>query len=102
MLDRMLTLLLLVVAMSFTLASASLADDWVAVKLRGQVLQLVGGDWAKLQRGDVVLGVHNSPIASVAELQAAVKAAKDAGRDAVLLQVKPLRRPQDFIPVRLR
>ncbi len=54
MLDRMLTLLLLVVAMSFTLASASLADDWVAVKLRGQVLQLVGGDWAKLQRGDVV------------------------------------------------
>jgi hypothetical protein len=54
MLDRMLTLLLLVVAMSFTLASASFADDWVAVKLRGQVLQLVGGDWARLQRGDVV------------------------------------------------
>lgn len=54
MLNRMLTLLLLVVAMGSTLASAAFADDWVAVKLRGQVLQLVGGDWAKLQRGDVV------------------------------------------------
>lgn len=54
MLNRMLTLLLLIVAMSLSLTSAILADDWVAVKLRGQVLQLVGGDWAKLQRGDVV------------------------------------------------
>lgn len=54
MLNRMLTLLVLVVAMGSTLASAAFADDWVAVKLRGQVLQLVGGDWAKLQRGDVV------------------------------------------------
>lgn len=54
MLNRMLTLLGLVVAMSFALGSAGFADDWVAVKLRGQVLQLVGGDWAKLQRGDVV------------------------------------------------
>jgi len=50
----MLTLLGLIVAMSSGLGSAALADDWVAVKLRGQVLQLVEGDWAKLQRGDVV------------------------------------------------
>jgi hypothetical protein len=50
----MLTLLMLVVAMGSTFASAAFADDWVAVKLRGQVLQLVEGDWAKLQRGDVV------------------------------------------------
>ncbi len=56
----------------------------------------------KLQRGDVVLSVNTSPIASVAELEAAVQAAKDAGRDAVLLQVKPLRKPQDYIPIRLR
>lgn len=54
MLNRMLTLLGLVVAMSLALGSAGFADDWVAVKLRGQVLQLIGGDWAKLQRGDVV------------------------------------------------
>lgn len=54
MLNRMLTLLGLIVAMSSGLGSAALADDWVAVKLRGQVLQLVEGDWAKLQRGDVV------------------------------------------------
>ncbi|OEO30330.1 hypothetical protein VW23_021900 [Devosia insulae DS-56] len=54
MFNRMFTLLLLVVAMGSTLASAAFADDWVAVKLRGQVLQLVAGDWAKLQRGDVV------------------------------------------------
>lgn len=54
MLNRMLTLLGLVVAMSLALGTAAFADDWVAVKLRGQVLQLVEGDWAKLQRGDVV------------------------------------------------
>ncbi len=54
MLNRMFTLLLLVVAMGSTLTSAAFADDWVAVKLRGQVLQLVEGDWARLQRGDLV------------------------------------------------
>jgi len=54
MLNRMLTLLGLIVAMSLALGSAGFADDWVAVKLRGQVLQLVEGDWAKVQRGDVV------------------------------------------------
>ena len=54
MLNRMLTLLALVVAMSLSFGAAAFADDWVAVKLRGQVLQLVGGDWARLQRGDVV------------------------------------------------
>ncbi|HEV2515580.1 MAG TPA: FecR family protein [Devosia sp.] len=54
MLNRMLTLLGLVMVMSVASGSAVLADDWVAVKLRGQVLQLVAGDWAKLQRGDVV------------------------------------------------
>ncbi|WP_336982182.1 Do family serine endopeptidase [Altererythrobacter fulvus] len=56
----------------------------------------------KLQRGDVVLGVNTKPVTTVAEFEAAVQAAKDAGRDAVLLQVKPLRRPQDYIAVRLR
>ena len=31
-----------------------MADDWVATKLRGIVLQLVDGDWVKLERGAVV------------------------------------------------
>ena len=34
--------------------TVAFADDWVAVKLRGQVLQLVDGDWQPLERGDVV------------------------------------------------
>ncbi len=34
--------------------SAAIADDWVAVKLRGGVLQLVDGEWARLERGAVV------------------------------------------------
>lgn len=39
---------------SLALLSSALADDWVAVKLRGQVLQLVGDQWQPLRRGDVV------------------------------------------------
>jgi hypothetical protein len=35
-------------------ASAAVADDWTVVKLRGQVLQLEGGEWHPLERGDVV------------------------------------------------
>lgn len=35
-------------------ASAALADDWVVIKLRGKVLQLVDDEWEPLQRGDVV------------------------------------------------
>lgn len=34
--------------------SVALADDWVAVRLRGVVLELVDGEWVKLARGDVV------------------------------------------------
>lgn len=32
----------------------AMADDWIAVRLRGAVLQLVDGQWAPLRRGDVV------------------------------------------------
>lgn len=35
-------------------AGAALADDWVAVKLRGVVLTLQGGEWVRLARGEVV------------------------------------------------
>lgn len=45
--------LLAVVVLLFTAATA-LADNWVAVKLRGQVLQLIDQQWLDLKRGDVV------------------------------------------------
>jgi hypothetical protein len=45
------TLTIAILALS---SVAALADDWVAVRLRGAVLQLVDGAWVKLNRGDVV------------------------------------------------
>ncbi len=48
------TLTILAIALLAMLPLPALADDWVAVKLRGAVLQLVNGDWTRLQRGDVV------------------------------------------------
>jgi hypothetical protein len=50
----MLGRLCLAVLFLFALSAAALADDWMAVKLRGEVLQLVGGQWEPLKRGDVV------------------------------------------------
>lgn len=44
-------LAVLALALSSTIA---LADDWVAARLRGVVLQLVDGEWQKLGRGDIV------------------------------------------------
>ena len=35
-------------------AGVAFADDWVASKLRGQVVQLVNNEWVPLKRGDVV------------------------------------------------
>jgi hypothetical protein len=35
-------------------ATAALADDWTAVKLRGPVFQLVDSQWVKLERGGIV------------------------------------------------
>lgn len=50
MLDRIAAVLTVVLCMT-TFAAA---DEWVAAKLRGQVLQLVGNEWVQLRRGDVV------------------------------------------------
>lgn len=44
----------LLTAASMAIPSVALADDWTATKLRGAVLHLVNGEWAKLQRGEVV------------------------------------------------
>lgn len=54
MLNRVLTILAFVVVATVMLPVMAFADDWVAVKLRGGVLQLVDGDWSKLERGAVV------------------------------------------------
>lgn len=48
------TALLAAAATCCATISASLADDWVAVRLRGNVLELVDGQWHRLRRGDVV------------------------------------------------
>lgn len=37
-----------------TCAGSALADDWTAIKLRGQVVQKVGESWQPIARGDVV------------------------------------------------
>lgn len=38
----------------FALPGVALADTWVAVKLRGAVVQLIDGDWVEMRRGDAV------------------------------------------------
>jgi serine protease Do len=48
------------------------------------------GDAAErgIQAGDVIVSVNSSAVSSAADMQKAVKAASDAGREAVLLQVQ--------------
>jgi len=41
-------------ASAILLPSLAYADDWLAIKLRGTVLELVDGQWQPLKRGDVV------------------------------------------------
>ncbi|HEX7853144.1 MAG TPA: Do family serine endopeptidase [Sphingobium sp.] len=55
-----------------------------------------------LRRGDIVLTAGGTPVVSEAELNAAVKAAKSAGRPAILLQVLRRGQPAAFVPIRLR
>ena len=50
----LLTLAHMVISVLLLSMSAATADDWVAAKLRGQVLQLVDDQWTPLQCGDVV------------------------------------------------
>ena len=55
-----------------------------------------------LRRGDVILTANGAPVTSEADLNAAVKATKGAGRTAILLQVLRRGQPAAFVPVRLR
>ena len=55
-----------------------------------------------LQRGDVILSANYKPVATVAELEAVIKSARDGKRDAVLLRIQSRGRPGGFVAVRLR
>ncbi len=52
--------------------------------------------------GWVILSANGRTTASAADLEAAVSAAKAAGRDAVLLRVRPRNGPAVSVPIRLR
>ncbi len=52
--------------------------------------------------GTMILGASGRAVASVADLEAAVKGAKDAGREAVLLRLRPRNGPPVLLPIRLR
>ncbi|MFT4027822.1 MAG: Do family serine endopeptidase [Novosphingobium sp.] len=55
-----------------------------------------------LQRRDIIVSANYRPVATVADLEAAVKAAKAAGRSALLLQVQRAGAPAAYVPIRLR
>ncbi|MCW2363425.1 MULTISPECIES: DegQ family serine endoprotease [Sphingobium] len=55
-----------------------------------------------LRRGFVITTANGQPVTSEAELGKAAQAAKDAGRNAVLLQVVRRGSPPAFVPIRLR
>jgi len=55
-----------------------------------------------LQRGDVILAAGSGAVASRTDLENAVKGAKGAGREALLLRVQRRGQPALYVPVRLR
>lgn len=55
-----------------------------------------------LRRGDVILSVNRVPVTSVAALAKAVSDARQAGREAVLLEVTRRGTPPTMLPVRLK
>ena len=55
-----------------------------------------------LRRGDVIRSANNRPVRSSADLETAIKAARDGNREAVLLRVQRRGQPATYVPVRLR
>lgn len=55
-----------------------------------------------LRRGDIVLSANNKPVATAADLEAVVRQAKAANREAVLLRIQRRGQPAIYLPVRLR
>jgi hypothetical protein len=51
---RSFRLFIFVVLASLLAAAPALADDWTVIKLRGDVQQLIDGNWTVLNRGDIV------------------------------------------------
>jgi serine protease Do len=56
----------------------------------------------KLQRGDVILAVNGQRVANPAQVQAAVEAARKAGRNSVLLLFKRGNNPEAFVGIDIR
>ena len=55
-----------------------------------------------LQRGDIILSANYRNVITVADLEAAVRAAKASARPALLLRVQRRGQPATYVPVRLR
>ena len=55
-----------------------------------------------ISRGNIILTANYNPVATIADLEAAVEDAQRAGREAVLLRVQLRGRPATYVAVRLR
>jgi serine protease Do len=55
-----------------------------------------------LQRGDIILSANYRNVATVADLETAVRAAKASSRPALLLRVQRRGQPAQYVPIRLR
>ncbi len=55
-----------------------------------------------LQRGDIVLSANYRPVTTVAALEAVIKEAKGANRNAVLLRIQRRGQQAAYLPIRLR
>jgi serine protease Do len=72
---------------------------------QGVVIAAVANDsdaFGKLKRGDVIISINGAPVRTSPEVQAAVAAAKAAGRPQVLAQVKRGRGPAQFLPIKIK
>ncbi|MEZ5744292.1 MAG: DegQ family serine endoprotease [Sphingomonadaceae bacterium] len=55
-----------------------------------------------LRRGDIILSVNYKSVSAVDDIEGAIRTAKSANRDAVLLRVQRRGQPATYLPVRLR
>ncbi|MEO5586533.1 MAG: Do family serine endopeptidase [Novosphingobium sp.] len=55
-----------------------------------------------LQRGDIILSANYRNVATIADLEVAVRTAKSTSRPALLLRVQRRGQPATYIPIRLR
>ncbi|MBN8808159.1 MAG: Do family serine endopeptidase [Sphingomonas sp.] len=57
---------------------------------------------SKLQRGDIISAVNRAPVATPAQFDAQIKAAKAAGRPSVLLYVTRVRQGSIYVPIKFK